>query len=310
MIALASGAAMPGMAQTSAAYNGRSEPAAVHNSWSLGAAMPTARQWPEVGVIGKNIYVVGGNTNGGVTGANEIYNTKTNTWTTGAPDPTPRCFGVGAVVKGILYVIGGETNSQQTTNIVESYNPVTDTWTTGLAPMPTSRNSIRAAVDNNIIYVIGGCCGGPRDANVESYDPATNTWTEEAPMFVGKSDSAVGLLGGTIISAGGLANSGLTEDNEGYKVKKNSWATLTPSPNEMGGGCTMTFGGQLYSEAYGSEPNLFQAYSLKTNSWTTGLASLPQPVIVSTSAEVGGRLYCFGGLQNGNPVDYVQIYQP
>jgi N-acetylneuraminic acid mutarotase len=208
-----------------------------------------------------------------------------------------------------LYVIGGETESALDTNIVEAYNPVTNTWTTGLAPMPTSRNSIRAVVDKGIIYVIGGYNGG-RLTTVESYNPATNTWTEEAPLFLGVSDSALGLLGGVIVSAGGLANSGLTEDTEAYIVTKNSWVTRTASPNDLGGGCVMSLGGQLYTEAYGAEHNLFQAYSLKTNSWAS-LAPLPQPVYVSSSAQAGGLLYCFGGLQqDGGVADYVQIYTP
>jgi hypothetical protein len=113
-------------------------------------------------------------------------------------------------VNGILYVIGGETDSAVATNIVEAYDPASKTWTTGLAPMPTAKNSIRAVVDKGIVYVVGGY-NGSRLTTVESYDPATNIWTEEAPLLVGVSDSAVGLVGGAIVSAGGLANSGDTE---------------------------------------------------------------------------------------------------
>ncbi len=78
----------------------------VHNSWSRGKAMPTARFGAFTGAIGTNIYVVGA-TNSGyqVTNVNEIYNTPTNTWKTGAPDPTSRELGASAVVNGILYVI-------------------------------------------------------------------------------------------------------------------------------------------------------------------------------------------------------------
>jgi N-acetylneuraminic acid mutarotase len=284
--------------------------AAAQNTWSMGAPMPTARQWPAVGAVGNKIYVVGGATDSGIVSVNEIYDTKTNTWRTGAPDPTPRVWAAGAVVDGILYVIGGNNGGQL--DVVEAYNPATDTWTTGLAPMPTARDSIRAAVDSGIIYAIGGyngCCG--RLATVESYDPATNTWTEEAPMLVAKSDMALGLLGGIIVAAGGLANSGLTDDNEGYNVAKNSWASLTSSANDMGGGCAMGRNGLLYSEVYGAEDNLFQSYDPKTKSWSS-LAPLPQPIYVSGSAKVGGRLFCIGGLggTSNQAVDYVQIYEP
>src|ERR1019366_4384753 len=80
----------------------------VHNSWSIGKVMPTARFGAFTGAIGANSYVVGGATNSGyqVTNVNEIYNTQTNTWRTGAPLPTARELGASAVVNGILYVIG------------------------------------------------------------------------------------------------------------------------------------------------------------------------------------------------------------
>jgi hypothetical protein len=78
----------------------------VHDSWSIGKAMPTARFGAFAGAIGANIYVVGGATNSGyqVTNVNEIYNTQTNTWKTGAPDPTSRELGASAVVNGILFM--------------------------------------------------------------------------------------------------------------------------------------------------------------------------------------------------------------
>src|SRR5208282_5326286 len=167
----------------------------VHNSWSVGKAMPTARFGAFTGAIGANIYVVGGAINSGyqVTNVNEIYNTKTNTWKTGAPDPTSRELGASAVVNGILYVIGGSTGGSNPLTLVEAYNPVSNTWTTK-APMPTARNSMPAVVDKNVIYVIGGY-----DPNTqvwydtaESYNTTTNTWTEEATLPVATAWEAVG----------------------------------------------------------------------------------------------------------------------
>jgi N-acetylneuraminic acid mutarotase len=114
----------------------------VHDSWSIGKTMPTARFGAFAGAIGTNIYVVGGATNSGyqVTNVNEIYNTQTNMWKTGAPLPTARELGASAVVKGILYVIGGSTGGSNPQNVVEAYNPVSNTWTTK-APMPNEAYS-------------------------------------------------------------------------------------------------------------------------------------------------------------------------
>ena len=61
--------------------------------------------------------------------------------------------------------------------------------------------------------------------------------------------------------------------------------------------------------------NVLEAYSAKTNSWTTGLASMPDAVANPGSAQVAGRLYCFGGSDISTPFqgrmfNSVQIYKP
>jgi N-acetylneuraminic acid mutarotase len=75
----------------------------------------------------------------------------------------------------------------------------------------------------------------------------------------------------------------------------------------------MVIKGQLYF-AGGSNTSINEAYSLKTESWTT-LASMPDAIVLPGSALVGGRLYCIGGSDNGtifqgSVYDSVQIYQP
>jgi len=290
----------------------------VHDSWSIGKAMPTARFGAFAGVIGANIYVVGGATNSGyqVTNVNEIYNTQTNTWKTGAPDPTSRELGASAVVNGILYVIGGSTGGSNPLTLVEAYNPVSNTWTTK-APMPTARNSMPAAVDKNVIYVIGGY-----DPNtqvwydvVESYNTTTDTWTEEAPLPVATSWEAVGLLGSTIVSADGQISPGTpVGSNEGYNPNTNTWTGLTADATPRLETCFAAISGQLYVAGGANATqvlNVNEAYNSTTKKWTT-LASMPNALETPGSATVGGRLYCFGGSSSNlsSVYNYVQIYQP
>jgi N-acetylneuraminic acid mutarotase len=80
-----------------------------HNTWSSGAAIPTALLVPAVGVLGGQIYLVGGY-NGAPLADTQIYNPATNTWSTGTPLPTPTNSATAAVVNNILYVIGGSTD--------------------------------------------------------------------------------------------------------------------------------------------------------------------------------------------------------
>jgi N-acetylneuraminic acid mutarotase len=127
-------AARPAQAQTS-------------NTWSSGAAMPTARQGVATGVINGRVYVVSGATDSGVVAVNEIYNPRKNTWTTGASIPTARFVPASAVVNSILYVIGGCTSACASgtgaMTVVEAYNPATNTWSTKAA-LPTATDSMYA----------------------------------------------------------------------------------------------------------------------------------------------------------------------
>src|ERR1035441_8615697 len=76
-------AAMPTTAQTSAESNdGSTRTPIAHNTWSSGAPMPTAVQYPAVGVIGGQIYVIGGINDTGIVADTQIYNPSTNTWRT------------------------------------------------------------------------------------------------------------------------------------------------------------------------------------------------------------------------------------
>ncbi len=292
----------------------------VHDSWTSGTVMPTPVQGPATGAVGSKVFVVGGATSSAVVNLNQIYNTATNKWTTGAPMPTARFVPASAVVNGILYVIGGCDASCATgggvLSAVEAYNPTTNTWTTK-APLPTATDSVTAVVASGSIYVIGGYVSGPgRVATVFRYNPALNAWSTEAPMLVAKSDVNVGLLGSTIVAAGGLSNSGVTGDNEGFTPSKDLWTTLVADPTARTASCTAAISGQLYvAGGFGSTSlSLLESFNATTKKWTT-LAPMPQAVVVPGNATVGNLLYCFGGSSTGGifvgtVYNNVQIYRP
>jgi N-acetylneuraminic acid mutarotase len=292
--------------------------AVAHNTWTSGAAMPTALHCPATGVISGRVYLVGGATNSAVVNVSQIYNPKTNKWAKGVSMPTPRFCPASAVVNNILYVIGGNSGTTQL-NVVEAYDPTTETWSS-VTPMPTARDSITAAVKDGIIYVIGGYNGSSGRLNtVESYNPATDLWTEEAPLLVAKSLTATGLLGSVIVAAGGLTDSGVISDNEAYNSSSNSWKDITSDPTAREGGCFSIISGQLYlaggTNFGASGPmKVTESFSAKTNSWTP-LASMPLARVNQGSAQVNNLLYCFGGSNNGNlfqgtVYNNLQIYQP
>ena len=297
-----------------------------HNTWSSGAAIPTALLVPAVGVLGGQIYLVGGY-NGAPLADTQIYNPATNTWSTTTPLPIPTNSATAAVVNNILYVIGGSTDgSNSQTNRVWAYSPKTKKWSAKTA-MHTARQDAPAVVEKNIIYVIGGFNGsrssGKPLATVESYNPASNNWTEEAPLLVAKQAPSVGLIGTpltgfTIVAADGnttFGPSGFTGDNEGYNASANAWSSLKSNATARTLACARSIGPQLYVaggiDSLGPALSVTESYNLSKNTWRTR-APMPQPAVAAGSAVYKGLLYCFGGWAswNGSVLDSVQIYQP
>jgi N-acetylneuraminic acid mutarotase len=298
-------------------------PTVTHNTWMSGASMPTALLAPQVAVLGKEIYVVGGYGGGGTYADTQIYDPVTNVWSTGVPLPAATSNGGAAVVKNILYVIGGSPASgPYSTNAVWAYSPKTKTWT-AKAPMPTSRYDLGVVVEKNIIYAIGGI-GGNNDGNsvldnVESYNPATDTWTEENPLLIDKEAASVGLIGTTltgftIVAADGYDSADLG-DNEGYDAATNTWTSLTSDPEPRSFACAASIGTQLFAaggwDGRESALTTVESFKLSKQSWKS-LASIPQGTIAAGSAVYKGQLYCFGGWASwgGSSLNNVQIYQP
>jgi uncharacterized repeat protein (TIGR03803 family) len=287
----------------------------VHNSWGVGAAMPTAVYVPATAVLNGQVYVIGGSTTAPVADV-QIYNPVTNKWSTGTPLPVATTTASAAVVNGVLYVLGGSTSTSFTT-AVWAYNPATKTWSSKAAA-PTARNGTVAVVEKGIVYVMGGniSSGGEFVSTVESYNPATNIWKTESPMLGTKDTAAAGLIGTTVVVADGSNQPGsVTGDTEGYNATTNAWSSLTADPTPRTGPCNGVINGLLYDAGgynNSSSTTINESFSLSANKWTTTLAPMPSGTLFGGSAVVSGQLYCLGGEAqiNNNPITTVQIYQP
>jgi large repetitive protein len=310
------GASLPAAAQNDPV--GRQVPAVTHNTWTSGAALPTAVASAAAAVLKKEIYLVGGNDATEEVADVQIYNPATNTWSTGVSYPVVISGASAAVVKNVLYVFGGSQGGGVASNAVWAFNPKTKTWT-AMADMPTARWLTAAVVEKNIIYVIGGIIS-PTDfvATVESYNPATNTWTEETPMLQSKQGPAAGLLGTTIVATDGAPQYGqITGGSMGYDAATNTWSELAVDPEARVVSCFGSIGAKFYDAGgylnnAGAATAVNESFQLSKNKWTTTLAPMPQGTFGGGSAVYKKQLYCMGGFAtwNGNPINNVQIYQP
>lgn len=155
----------------------------VSGTWTIGARMPTPRNWA-ASTLGLNgIYVIGGlGEDGRASGIVEIYDSASDSWSSAATASMPRFLhGAATDQQGRIYALGGQVflgADWGTTNNVEVYDPRANEWTEGV-PMPSARQDLRAATvsDGRILVV-----GGSNDTGFLFYDaifafsPSSGTW--------------------------------------------------------------------------------------------------------------------------------------
>ncbi|UOQ68636.1 malectin domain-containing carbohydrate-binding protein [Hymenobacter volaticus] len=199
------------------------------------------------------------------------------TWTTIAPTGTPRWVGFSVMINNKMYVFSGFDNPEvHTTAKCEVYTPTTNTWSY-IADMPYPVTHAGITVDGTKVYVAGGFLGG----------------------------------------LGGDPNSDLLQI---YDVNTNSWSFGPKLPTRSGGNQLVrvgrklhSFGGMLDDRQTGATAHYVLDLSNTAAGWTTA-ASMPVPRCHFASANVGGKIYTFGG-QTGHDgpiedVDVVQMYDP
>jgi len=142
------------------------------------------------------------------------------------------------------------------------------------AALPLPRHSGATAVVNGLIYTIGGIEYGnsmtvygqkydvTTGAVVEAYDPATDTWTKKAPL-----PYPINLM---------------TRKAEGRQ-----WLAAAAYDGKI-----YTFGG---ANIYGEVRDTIDVYNIATDTWTAGIARLPQPTVGLAATAFGERIYLFGG---------------
>lgn len=115
--------------------------------------MQTARCQMGVSILGRYLYVVGGNSSHQeVLTSVERYSFDEDKWTCVSPMTVPRASPAVSSADGFLYVAGGDQTcevnfyrAQITINSFECYNPLTDTWKT-CPSLPSSRSEAGAVV--------------------------------------------------------------------------------------------------------------------------------------------------------------------
>jgi hypothetical protein len=133
------------------------------NTWSAGPPRPgvTDSFGAAAGAYIGRVYIVGGETTGGITTVS-IYNIGTNTWSAGPAAPAPVHFGGYTQVGQFLYVIGGWDAGAPANNINVSMrlDMTNNTWSTGPIFTPQRADFALAAAGTKLFAIGGDTNGG------------------------------------------------------------------------------------------------------------------------------------------------------
>jgi N-acetylneuraminic acid mutarotase len=273
--------------------------AALAQTWSPAAPMPTARAALGAAAVDGTIFAIGGIEAGGPipSAKNQALDTTSGLWSAKASLPEARIGLTVVAAGGKVYAFGGH-NGSSLLDSVEAYDPVTNTWSS-----PTNwavpRVGHSAVELGGKIYLIGGIdASGGFASTVDVYDPASNSWGTAAATPNGRALGGAAAAGGLIYYAAGVGSDGATPLIV-YDPGTNAWtsrgATLPPGLSSL---AVVSFDGTLYALG-GTQTgldslNTVYKYDAAADAWLAAPA-MPTGRRDLAAAALGSSLYAMGG---------------
>lgn len=288
--------------------------------WSARAGLPTARFGLAVVVYGDALFALAGETQAGVTGVVERYDTETDRWEALTPKPLPVADVSAAVLGGKIFVPGGRTSDGSVTDQMEIYDPLEDHWTDG-TPLPLPVSAYALAVFEGKLFLFGGWDGEQVLDTVFEYDPDREAWTERSPMPTGRAFAGADVAGRTIYVIGGFDGEQALAVNEAYQPdldsgSQNPWEQKAPLPQPRYAfgiasiaDTLSLLGGQ--GDGLEEEPGL--VYRPNEDEWQRLQAPQAEMGYGLRLAATGPHLYLLGGKLDGDQGEMVSagmyVYQ-
>lgn len=293
--------------------------------WSFGTPVGHgAIQETAAVAVGGTIYLIGGfDGDEGIVDRVQAYDTASHTWSDAAALPRAlhhanavsdgtTIFVLGALVTGSFTAIGD----------VYSFTPGVDSAWQTRASMPSGRERGAAVADivDGKIYVAGGFRNVMASELVDVYDPVANTWTARAAMPMPRDHACGGIIGGSLVVAGGRTVNTSTPraDVWSYDPVSDAWTPRAAMPTARGGmGCGViddvlyTAGGEGNPAVPAGVFDDVESYSLATDAWTTH-AAMPTPKHGVGGAVWDGALYLCGGADREafGAIATTDVYRP
>ena len=202
--------------------------------WTSLAEMLSPRDDFASSVASNKIYVMGGETDTGITSSVNYYDIETNQWISVTDMPLAVTDIQAATIGGKIYVPGGRFEDDRLSSELLIFDPGEDLWQTA-SPLPVSLSSYALTSFEGKLYLFGGWDGTGFVNLVFEYDPTLDTWKEKTSMTPPRGWSGAAVSGGKIHVVGGYNGEQSLDIHEVYSPEQdnpgeNPWNIMTPLP--------------------------------------------------------------------------------
>ena len=179
-----------------------------NDSWVELPHMIDPRAAGAAAVVGNQIVVFGGQANGHLVPAVDVFDG--THWFQSAPLPTPRDHLAGASDGHFVYAVGGRLLSDdKNLGTFERYDPATGRWTR-LPDLPTPRGGLGAAIVGNRLVTAGGELPTTAMTTVEIFDLLASSWSSGPSLPTPRHGLTLVTMGSTVYAFGGALQPGHT----------------------------------------------------------------------------------------------------
>ena len=274
--------------------------------WVTTVALPTGLSRPGAAIVNSKVYVIGGESTGGVAGGVAIYDPTLVAWSAGPTMGVPTSNVCAAAVGTDIYALGGTDAASVNTSLLQVLHTSTNTWeTVATDPLPGLRFGAACTTYNGKIYMFGGDSGTTASIYVNTayvYDPAAAAgarWTALANMPIAAHFGGAIAINGKIYYAG-MRNATIDLASVfAFDVAAGTWATLPSLQTARGGANVWAKDSILYVggggwASYLTSVEAYDTSAVGTWSYTNSL-SQGRRAFAAVTDTANGILYAVGG---------------
>jgi DNA-binding CsgD family transcriptional regulator len=281
--------------------------------WVSLAPMPEPRGRFALVALDGALYIIGGETAGGATGALAIYDVGADSWREGPAKPVPVANLAAVVHQGLVYAIGGRDAEGQPVAIVEIYDPAAGSWSEGV-PLPRPLMAHTAVSVGDRVLVFGGSDGTSYTGQAWAFDPAAGRWDPVPALPAPRGFMGSVVLDGSVYLVGGYDGQKEYANCDRFDPRSATFDRCPPMSTPRGGVGAAAVAGNLFVIGGGWES--FTAFSERFNPRTDAWSNVETPVLLAGGEwlnlgviGVGTRIFALGGWQGGRYLNVNQAYE-